>query len=90
MIDQHLDLLGRHKYEDIARAMGLTIDRVKELAASIAKLDPKPGRNFSEERIEYVTPEIILEKKDGEYVITQNKKPYPNLFISQKYLQMLF
>ena len=89
MVDLHLDLVGRHKYEDIARAMGLTVDRVKELAAAVAKLDPKPGRNFSEERIEYVTPEIFVEKKDGEYVITQNKKPYPRLFISQKYMQML-
>ncbi|MDF7805834.1 RNA polymerase factor sigma-54 [Pontiellaceae bacterium B12219] len=89
MIDLHLDLVGRHKYDEIARAMGLTVDRVKELAAAVSKLDPKPGRNFSEERIEYVTPEILVEKKDGEYVITQNKKPYPTLFISQKYLQML-
>jgi RNA polymerase sigma-54 factor len=89
MVDQYLDLVGRHKYEDIARAMGLTIDRVKELAKLVSKLDPKPGRNYSEDRIEYVTPEIIVEKRDGEYVITQNKKPYPNLFISQKYLSML-
>jgi len=89
LVSEHLDLLGRHKYDDIARAMGLTGERVKELAAAVAKLDPKPGRNFSEDRIEYVTPEIIVERKDGEYVITQNKKPYPNLFISRKYLQML-
>jgi RNA polymerase sigma-54 factor len=89
MVADHLDLLGRHKYDDIARAMGLTLERIKELAAEVAKLDPKPGRNFSEARIEYVTPEIIVEKKNGEYVITQNKKPYPRLFISQKYLQML-
>ena len=89
LVADHLDLLGRHKFDDIARAMGLTGDRVKELAAMIAKLDPKPGHSFSEARIEYITPEIIVEKKDGEYVITQNKKPYPKLFISQKYLQML-
>lgn len=89
LIANHLDLLGRHKYDEIAKAMGLTLERVKELAALVAKLDPKPGRSFSEERIEYVTPEIVIEKTDGEYVITQNKKPYPHLFISQKYLQML-
>ncbi len=89
MVADHLDLLGRHKYDDIARAMGLTTERIKELATEVAKLDPKPGHNFSESRIEYVTPEIIVEKKDGEYVVTQNKKPYPHLFISQKYLQML-
>jgi RNA polymerase sigma-54 factor len=89
LVAEHLDQLGRHKYDEIARAMGLTLDRVKELAEIVARLDPKPGRNFSEERIEYVTPEIIIEKKDGEYVVTQNKKPYPHLFISQKYLSML-
>jgi RNA polymerase sigma-54 factor len=89
LVSEHLDLLGRHKYDEIARAMGLTVDRVKELAAAVAKLDPKPGRNYGDDRIEYVTPEIIVEKKGDEYVITQNKKPYPNLFISRKYLQML-
>jgi len=89
LVANHLDLLGRHKYDEIARAMGLTGERVKELAEAVAKLDPKPGHSFSESRIEYVTPEIIVERKDGEYVITQNKKPYPRLFISQKYLQML-
>ena len=89
LVADHLDLLGRHKFTEIARAMGLTVERIKELAALVAKLDPKPGRNFSEERVEYVVPEIIVERKDGEYVITQNKKPYPHLYISQKYLSML-
>jgi RNA polymerase sigma-54 factor len=89
LVSDHLDLLGRHKFDEIARAMGLTVERVRELAASVAKLDPKPGHNFSDSQIEYVTPEIIVEIKDGEYVITQNKKPYPKLFISRKYLQML-
>ena len=89
LVADHLDLLGRHKFGDIAKAMGLSLERVKELAALIAKLDPKPGQHYSDDRIEYVVPEIMVEKKDGEYVITQNRKPYPNLFISQKYLQML-
>jgi len=89
LVAEHLDLLARHKYEEIARAMELTVERIKELAKNIARLDPKPGRNFSDSRIEYVVPEIFVEKKDGEYVITLNKKPYPHLFISQKYLRML-
>jgi RNA polymerase sigma-54 factor len=36
-----------------------------------------------------VVPEVFVEKKDGEYVVTLNKRPYPRLYISQKYLQML-
>jgi len=89
LVEQYLDQLGRHKYKEIASGMDISVDLVKELSASIATLNPKPGRNFSEERIEYVTPEIFVEKVDGEYKVTQNKKPYPRLFISPKYLQML-
>jgi len=89
LVDQHLDFLGRHKYDEIASEMDLPVEDVKELAKKIATLNPKPGRNFSEERIEYVVPEIFVEKVDGEYKVTQNKKPYPRLYISPKYLQML-
>jgi len=89
LVDQYLDKLGRHKYKEIASKMGISVDIVKELSGSIATLNPKPGRNFTEERIEYVTPEIFVEKVNGEYKVTQNKKPYPRLFISPKYLQML-
>jgi RNA polymerase sigma-54 factor len=53
LVAEHLDLLARHKYEEIARAMGLTVERIKELAKNIARLDPKPGRNFSDSRIEW-------------------------------------
>lgn len=89
LVDNHLDKLGAHQYEQIAAAMHLPLDKIKELSESIAKLDPKPGRNFTTEQAEYIIPEISVEKRDGTWVITQNKSPYPRLFVSLKYLQLL-
>ncbi len=89
LVEKHLDKLGAHQYEQIAAAMHLPIEKIKELSESIAKLDPKPGRNFTAEQTEYVIPEIAVEKRDGVWTITQNKSPYPRLFISQRYLQLL-
>ena len=89
LVENHLEKLGAHQYEQIAAAMQLPLEKVNELARSIAKLDPKPGLNFSTERTEYIIPEITVEKKDGVWTLTQNKAPYPRLFISQKYLQLL-
>ena len=89
LIKNHLDKLGAHQYEQIAAAMHLPIEKVTELSNSIAKLDPKPGLNFSAEQTEYVIPEITVERRDGAWMVTQNKTPYPHLFISQKYLQLL-
>jgi len=89
LVRDHLDKLGAHQYEQIARAMHLTLDKVKQLSAAIADLDPKPGRNFSADKTEYVIPEITVEKKKGVWTVTQNKSPYPRLFISPKYLELL-
>jgi RNA polymerase sigma-54 factor len=89
LVRDHLDKLGAHQYEQIARAMHLTLDKIKELSAAIADLDPKPGRNFTADQTEYVIPEITVEKKRGVWTVTQNKSPYPRLFISLKYLELL-
>jgi len=90
LVQKHLDKLSRHKYNEIASAMNLSVEQIKQLAEEVASLDPKPGRSFSQERIEYVIPEIIVEKdENGEYKVIQNLSPYPKLFISPKYLKML-
>lgn len=89
LVRDHLDKLGAHQYEQIARAMHLQPEKIKELSTAIADLDPKPGRNFSADKTEYVIPEISVDKKDGVWTVTQNKTPYPRLFISLKYLELL-
>jgi RNA polymerase sigma-54 factor len=89
LVRDHLDKLGAHQYEQIARAMHLQPEKIKELSAAIADLDPKPGRNFTADKTEYVIPEISVEKKKGVWTVTQNKSPYPRLFISLKYLELL-
>lgn len=89
MVCEAIDLLGRHRYDEIAQQLNRTLDEVKAAAEEIARLDPKPGQSVSNEQSEYVTPEIIVEKIAGEYVVKQNRKPYPQLYINQKYLQML-
>ncbi|MCU0858552.1 MAG: RNA polymerase factor sigma-54 [Pontiellaceae bacterium] len=89
LVRDHLDKLGAHQYEQIARAMHLPLEKVKDLSAAIADLDPKPGRNFTADKTEYVIPEISVEKKNGVWTVTQNRSPYPRLFISLKYLELL-
>ena len=89
LVENHLDKLGAHQYEQIAAAMRLPLEKINDLAKSIAKLDPKPGRNFTDEATEYVIPEISVEKQNGVWTVIQNKTPYPRLFISPRYLQLL-
>lgn len=89
MVRDHLDKLAAHQYEQIARSMHLPVDKIRELSDAVAALDPRPGRNFTAERTEYIIPEVTVLKRDGAWTVTRNNSPYPRLFISRKYLELL-
>ncbi|AKJ65317.1 RNA polymerase factor sigma-54 [Kiritimatiella glycovorans] len=89
LVEHHLDLLGAHKYDEIARTMDISAARVDSLARFISTLEPRPGRKFSSERAEYVVPELSIQKVDGEYVVRQKDEYIPPVRISRYYRKLL-
>jgi RNA polymerase sigma-54 factor len=57
------------------------------LAASkiIAELDPKPGRIFGAEDVQYISADIFVHKVGDEYVVVLNDEGMPNLRINPLY-----
>lgn len=90
IVDLHLMALGGRKYPDIASALGVDIEDVKEAAEEIAALEPKPGREFVSETATYVLPEVIVYKNfDGDYVVQLSDEHIPNLRISRHYRNIM-
>jgi len=89
IIEEHLDLIGGHKYAEIASLLGTNKDEVKKAAEFIITLDPKPGRIFSTETAHYITPDVFVEKVDGQYVVTLNDEKIPHLYISKLYRTLM-
>ena len=85
IVELHFDELSTHKYHEIARALGISPHEAQEAADHIAAFDPKPGRKYALEEGDYVTPDIIVEEVDGEYVVTLNDGDLPRLRISRTY-----
>jgi RNA polymerase sigma-54 factor len=88
LVDEHFEELSTHKYHEIARALGITPQEAQEAADEVAGFDPKPGRKYAETESDYVTPDIIVEEIDGEYVISLNDGDLPRLRISRTYQQL--
>jgi RNA polymerase sigma-54 factor len=89
VIQNHLEKIERHKYKEIARALDVTEKHVQEIADIISNLDPRPGRQYRENTIEYITPDVFVEKVDGEWQVRVNDDGAPPLRISRKYREML-
>ncbi len=89
IVRDHLKDLERHDYKTIAKAVDLEVEQVVTRVQIITRLEPKPGRPFSAERAQYITPDIYVRRVGDEYVITLNDDGLPKLRVSNYYKQIL-
>ena len=90
VVENYLKDLADGKYNHIAHALGVSVQEVQQAADFIKMLDPKPGRNFTNQNNNrYVVPDIIVNKVDGEYEIITNDLSVPRLTINKTYRAIL-
>ena len=89
IVRNQLLALEGHRFEKLARDLGVTTEEVVEASRVIAMLEPKPGRNFGDGEIRYVTPDVFIAKIGEEYVITLNDDGLPRLRVSPTYMRIL-
>jgi len=89
LVSEHLEELEHRQIPKIAKAMGVTPDRVEELKEMLSSLDPWPGLEYSSEPPQYVTPDAIVEKIDDEYVVYLSDESVPELRINGDYRKMM-
>lgn len=88
LVEDHFDDLLNHRWQEIARTLGVKPIEVQDAADEIAKLDPKPGLKFSAEPERYIIPDLIVEKIDGHYMVFANDTSLPRLRLSQSYREV--
>jgi len=88
LVEHHLEELERRQIPKIAKAMGVTAERVEELKAMLAKLNPWPGSEYTGDPPQYVIPDVIVEKVDGKFVVYAGDDRLPGLRINSEYQQM--
>ena len=90
MVAHYLPELGRKKYQDIARAMKVPLERVQAAAQFVATLQPRPGSCFSsDDKQNIVQAELSVQKVGDEWVVVMNDDPVPRLRISDTYKDLL-
>lgn len=85
LVENHLEELERRQIPKIAKAMGVEPERVEELKDMLAKLNPWPGFEYSSEPAQYVTPDVIVEKIDDQYVTYLSDERVPELRVNTEY-----
>jgi len=89
VLADHWDELLHQRWEKIASAMGWEVAELKPVLDVIHRLEPKPGRAYTNHRSQYVEPDVYVDEKDGEYTVSLNDDGLPKLRINASYARML-
>src|SRR5881396_261806 len=89
VVSEHMEELAKHRFPEIARRMAISVEEVQKAADNIARLNPRPGQVFAAAPQNYVLPDVVVEKVDGDYQIILNNEQIPHLRISNIYKDII-
>ncbi len=85
IIHNHLHNLENRNYKAICRALKTSFENVIAAVNVIKSLEPRPGRQFSDEAPQYIIPDIYVYEFENDFMIVLNDDGMPKLRVNTFY-----
>jgi RNA polymerase sigma-54 factor len=85
IIHAHMDLLGNRDYRQLGRKTKLKEPQLKEIMQLIQSLEPRPGNVIDQTEGLYVIPDVLVKKKNNQWVVELNPDIVPRLKVNNDY-----
>lgn len=89
LIGEHFEDVAKNRYPKIVKAMGCTMEELKQGVEKVAGLNPLPGSLFEETPAPHVIPDVRVELVEGEYRVILEDTSLPSLRICSYYARRL-
>ncbi len=89
LITEFFHKLQTHKWPELAKELGITVEELANEIKLIRELDPHPGRRYAPSDAHYIEPEVYIEKMEDDYTIRFNDDGLPQLRINTQYRRMM-
>ncbi len=88
LVDEAFEELIAHRWSEVSKRFGINAQDVQNTADEVARLDPKPGLRFSSSSEDYIVPDLVIDKIDGQYHVFLNDGNLPRLKLSRSYQEL--
>ena len=91
IIARHLKDFAQRRFQQIADALGCTVEDIGVAEKLILHLNPKPASAMDGKTAEYITPEVFVDRdpKTGRWTVRIDDDQLPRIHISSTYRKML-
>jgi RNA polymerase sigma-54 factor len=88
IVDHQLDRLGKHDFAGLVRSCQCSDDEMRQACALIRRLDPRPGLRYAEPDSSYVVPDVVVQKFNGQWIVTPNRAAMPRARLHRAYADL--
>lgn len=89
IIEHHFDELAQGALKKMAGCCKVSKPEIQEAVDFIRSLKPKPLQEAVRGSVEYVIPDILVDKVGGEWVVSVNRGHIPVISVNEYYTQMM-
>ncbi|MCH7820285.1 MAG: RNA polymerase factor sigma-54 [Candidatus Marinimicrobia bacterium] len=88
ILKDYFDHFANKRFEKIISELNITMEDIMKVNEEIARLNPKPGLSFADQKMDYVIPDFTVENNNGNLTVILNDFSLPELKISEQYKTM--
>ena len=89
IVRKHLDLLAGRDFAKLKKSVDCDDDQLRSAQFLIRSLNPRPGAKYAALDARYITPDVVVRKLRGQWVVNINSDAFPRLRINSLYAQIL-
>lgn len=89
IVESHLALLANKEFGKLRKVLGVSEKVLGTAVELIQQLSPHPGYSVGNANVDYIVPDILVEKKGKNWFANINLKAIPGLVINQDYQKLI-
>lgn len=89
LVCDHMEALGGRDYTRIMQKLKISEPELLEIMDLIRSLSPRPGGQVSDQRTDYIVPDVIVRKVKNRWQVELNPETAPKLRINTRYENMI-
>lgn len=89
IVRHHLELLANHDFPKLRKQTGCDDETLRAAHFLICSLNPRPGAAYAFPDTRYITPDVVVRKVRGQWLVNVNADAFPRLRINSLYAQIL-
>ncbi|MEK5272221.1 RNA polymerase factor sigma-54 [Aeribacillus sp. FSL K6-8394] len=85
VLKEHFHLFATKAWKDLSKKTGLSLNALQQIFDFVQTLNPRPGLQFDEETPNYIIPDLMIEERNGDWIVYYNEDLLPQIKINRDY-----